>query len=312
MLKAEGAGVKRLAWASLETMVDESLVTGGGKSAQDDVAAIARIVEQRVSDVAHVGANLVCAPSFEDTLNKRDVAEALNDAIVCDGMLPNLGVLGKHGHLQPVLGVAGDVAAYCSLVFPDVSPNEGVVAATRSLIEELHAEFCLCVGSLCHDKKAARILVDAMDEAHAGVVGVVVGIIAQMPRKSVDESASKIAYSWMHDKPRRFVHDEKLVVFVNDVERNVLRLYGAIVARTIEEEGYNIERLYAVVAFLRAPIHVDEACTCGGLNAIARRVGKMEDKKLIHAQQLLSLVSDNAQVLVQPRALLVGQLDGVM
>ena len=61
MHKAQCLGMKGLTRAQLEAVVNELGIAGGTVTAQDLVAAIAGIVEQRVTDVLHVDTDLVGA-----------------------------------------------------------------------------------------------------------------------------------------------------------------------------------------------------------------------------------------------------------
>ena len=98
-----------------------------------------------------------------------------------DGRLAYLRVGRKHAHAQAVFRVAGDIPLDAPLVFREVCPNQGIVGAARGLFEELCSQPGLRIGSLGGHQQSAGVFVDAVYKSHVGVVGVVVGIIAQMP-----------------------------------------------------------------------------------------------------------------------------------
>ena len=74
MDEAQGLGVKRLAWAQCEAVLDKLLVARELISPQDLVASVACVSEERVPDVAHVGADLVRASCLESAFDPADVS----------------------------------------------------------------------------------------------------------------------------------------------------------------------------------------------------------------------------------------------
>ena len=99
--EAEGASVEGLTGAGVETVLHEGFVGSRGDAAQDLVATIAGIVEQRVADMAHVHADLVGATGFEHALDGRYVGEVFEGMVVSDSVFA-LRTVGEDGHLQAV------------------------------------------------------------------------------------------------------------------------------------------------------------------------------------------------------------------
>lgn len=87
MHEAERAGMKRLARTYLQAVLYKLLVAAAAVSAQYDGASVALVAEERMADMPHMGTYLMGAAGLEDTLNQRDIAEALYHAVMGYGML---------------------------------------------------------------------------------------------------------------------------------------------------------------------------------------------------------------------------------
>ena len=73
MDEAQGLGVKRLAWAQREAVLDKLLVARELISPQDLVSSVACVSEERMPYVAHMGTDLVRTSRLEATLDPADV-----------------------------------------------------------------------------------------------------------------------------------------------------------------------------------------------------------------------------------------------
>ena len=299
MLKAQCAGVKRLARTGLETVGDKGVVGRGALAAQSLVAAIAGVVEQRVADVAHVHAYLVSAPRLKYTAHNADMSQRFDYSIMCDGALADGSVGGIDVHLQAVAHRAGDVALDSALGRFGLSPHHRHVLAPRGLVEELTSEMRLCVRGLGHDEQSRRVLVDAVHQTEARVRDVIVGSVAEMPCQGVHQRARPVAVTGMYNQSGRLVDNQHVVVLVNDVERDVLGHHLVLVARAVHHHLHHVEGLYAVVRFHRLAVNQYAARLGSLLHAVARRSGQPLGQKLVDAQQLLALVGDKAEMLVQ-------------
>ena len=263
------------------------------------VAPIALIVEQGVANVLHVHTYLVCAARFEHTLHKGYVAIALQHLIVCHGMLAYARRGVEHGHLHAVARVTRYVALNAALVISQVAPHQGIVAAACGLVEKLQPQFGLGIGCFGHHKQPRRVLVNAVHQPHRRVVGVVLGVVLQVPGYGVDKGAGVIATTRMYHQSGGFVYHEQFAILVYDVERNVLRLNLVFVTRTVEQQGYHVEWFYTVVALYRFVVDVYKASLGSSLYAVARGVLQVVEQEFVHAQQLLAFVGHYAIMLVE-------------
>ena len=304
MLETERQGVECLPGAEGEAVAHETLVTAARGAAQDFVAAVARVANERMPDMLHVSAYLVGAARFEPALNERHITKAFEHAVMRHGRLSHLRTRRIYRHAQAVVHIAADISLNAPFVFLEVAPHEGVVGAARGFVEKLHAEAGLGLGGLCHHEQARGIFVDAVHQSHGGVVGVVGRTVAQVPGYGVDQSAVVIAATGMHHHACGLVDDHKVAVFINHFEGDILWLNRRVETRAVEQERHDVARLDAVVALYGQSVHVDKAGAGCLLYAVARGVAQMVYQKLVDAQQLLPGISHHAEMLVQLAALL--------
>src|ERR1035438_3282124 len=85
-------GMKGLTGANLKAIVYKLLVFVEDRSFHDPVTSVSLIIEQRMSDMLHVHANLVCAPCFQYALNQAGVAKSLNHLIMGNCFFPIFAV----------------------------------------------------------------------------------------------------------------------------------------------------------------------------------------------------------------------------
>ena len=169
----------------------------------------------------------------------------------------------------------------------------------------LYAEVRLGLGRLGYDEESACVLVDAMNQAHLRVVGVVAGQVAQMPGNGIDQRSVVISASGVYHHASRFVDDHQLFVLVYLVKGNVLRLNGVVVAWTVHHQCHRIARSYFVVAFYGAVVDMDKTGFGSFLNAVAAGVLEMLEEEFIYAGRHLSTVGHDAEMLVEKSVVLV-------
>ena len=206
---------------------------------------------------------------------------------------------GQDGHQHAVPRVAADVGGDGALVLLHDAPHQGTVAATGGLQQELVAQGGLGIGRFGHDQQAGRVLVDAVDEAHVRVVGIVAGIVLQVPGDGVDQRAVPVAVAGMHHEARRLVDHQHVVVLIDDVQGDVLRGDVVLVGRAVHREGDDVQGLHAVAALHGASVGLYEAGIGGLLDAVARGVLDAVKEVLVHAHHVLPLVHHHAEVFVE-------------
>ena len=95
VLEAKDTGMKRLPRKEIETIAYKLLVTRESGSLEDGIATIGDIAEKRMSDMAHVGTDLVCATRLKDTFDKGDIAKTFKNLPMGDSMFPALHLFRK-------------------------------------------------------------------------------------------------------------------------------------------------------------------------------------------------------------------------
>ena len=225
-----------------------------------------------------------------------------------DGVLALVATLGVNGHLEAIALIAAYIADDGALRAVETPPDEGAVGALGGLLEELTREMRLRLGALGHDEQPARILVDAVHEPQAWILGVVVRVILEVIGQGIDQCPRIVAMPGMDDEARGLIDHQEVFVLVDDVQRDILGDDLQLTARTAQLERDDLEGLNAVVGLDGAVADEDIAALQRLLDAAAGGVGHARGEELIDAQQLLPLVGDDAEVLVERRAVGVRQI----
>ena len=123
-----------------------------------------------------------------------------------------------------------------------------------------------------------------MYQSYGRVVRVVGRVIAHVPGYGVYECAGIIPVPWVYHESGGFVYNHQAVVFVNYVEGNVFGFDSGFVPRAVEHKRYDVERLYAVVAFHRLVVNVHEAHFGRLLYSVARCSGQVVEQELVYTQ----------------------------
>ena len=121
----------------------------------------------------HVSSYLMGASCLQSTLHQGGIAIALQHFVMGDSTLANVRARREYRHALTILGVATYIAFYTSCVLRKVTPYQCLIAAVGVVIEELGTQLCLRFWCLGDDKQSTGILVNAVYQSHAGVVGVV-------------------------------------------------------------------------------------------------------------------------------------------
>ena len=90
-----------------------------------------------------------------------------------------------------------------------------------------------------------------------------------------------------------------MLIFIDNVEGNILGFDAAIELRSIEHQCHHIIGFDAVVALDGTTIDVDASGFGCSLDAIARSVVHKIDEKLVYAQKLLTFVGYNSIMLIE-------------
>ncbi len=156
----------------------------------------------------------------------------------------------------------------------------------------------LCLGSLCHYKKAGSIFVNPVHKPEARVAHVIIRIVFEMPCKGIHESAAVIAMTRVYHEAGRLVYNEQVFVFIHYIERNILGDNFEFISRAIHDDAYNIVRLHLIARLHRLPVHDHTLCIGRLLNSVARCLFHPVNKKLVDTYHLLPLVGYKTEVFI--------------
>ena len=290
--------MQSLTWAELHTVMDECLVGCRLLSAQDLAASVAFVAEERMPYVPHVCPDLMRTTCFQMALYQCDRPEALQHFIMSDGRFAHLTIHWIDIHLQSVFCVSAYIARYSSLVVAKGAPDKCIVLASAGMVKELLCQMCLGIGSLGNDQQPACVLVDAVHQAYGRVVRVEVLIVAQMPRQSVDQCAAIVAATGMHHQARWLVDDEQDLIFIDNIEGQVLGNDFPIALGMIQDECDDVARLDLVVALDGLVVGPDATRLCCFLYAVAAGAGYVIHQELIDADGALPLIHFYAPMLM--------------
>ena len=146
MHKTEGAGMQRLTGTYLKAILDKLAVFGRALAAEDLVATVAGVGQQRVAYMLHVNAYLMRAPCFEATAYHRRISQTFHHLVVGHGML----AIGEHGHLEAVLRIAAHIPDDGAHRRIGHAPHHSHIFAAGGLFKKLAAEIGLGIGRLGH------------------------------------------------------------------------------------------------------------------------------------------------------------------
>lgn len=245
-----------------------------------EAGAVVVIADQRMPDVRHVNANLV-GPSglqaaFDQAGDRRCIlrSEPLLDLPVSDRMPAG----GLHdSYFLPVALRSGQVGVDRALEAGWRSPYEGDIGsfqrACLSVIGKLRRKALVSQIGLGNDQKAARILVDPVNNAGAFDAANSGQTVAAMVDERIDKRSRPVASTRMNHETCGFVDDDEVIVFVNDGQRDVFALrLGVLRLRNCQGKPITlVDPVFRLNYF--APAYGDVAGLDQGLNSIsAQRV----------------------------------------
>ena len=254
----------------------------------------------------HVGPYLMGSACLEDALHEGNIPETFKHPIMGDGGFTHFAVWRKHCHAKPIAWIAPDVTLYASLVFCEIGPHQGVIAAVSGFVEELQTQLSLGFGCLRHHQQSACIFIYTVNQPHFWVISVERRHVAQMPSHSIDERSVEVSRTRMHHHTRRFIDNHQRFVFVHHVKWYLFGLDSCVVVRTIKHQRNHIARSHLVIALYRTLVYMHKARIGCLLYAVAARMLQPLGHKSVDTHRHLALVYHDAQMLVElPRVVIL-------
>ena len=131
--------------------------------------------------------------------------------------------LQNDSHALPVPGISADISCDCSFIFPDISVDNTPVAPRDGMGLKLRSYVAMGGVVLAYDKGAGRILVDPMDDTRPQLSVDTGQTVSAVIHDRVYKRPVRVSRSRMDRHALRFVHDQEIVILIENVERNVLR-----------------------------------------------------------------------------------------
>lgn len=138
-----------------------------------------------------------------------------------------------------------------------------------------------------------------MDEEGGGRSAVVALLVLEIIKEAIEEGTGEIAVAGMDNKSSRFVDDEDIGIFVDNIDVDRLGEEFEIVWWFGQEDGYDIAWLDPVVGFDRLVVDDDAAGLGSGLDFGTRDGLKVRLEVFVDAEHLLSAVNDYMMMFVK-------------
>ena len=229
------------------------------------------VAQYGVADMCHMHTNLVRATGLQMAGKARDlpVEIAFLHLIIGDGVAR--AFMGRNGHFAAVVRRAGEACVNLAEAGQGRTPHQRLIAALHASVAamggKLRAERQMRGISFGRHHNAACVLVEPMDNARALFPANAGQRIAAMGDERVDERCLTIAGSRMHHHAGRFVQHDELVVFVQNIQRDVFTVNGRFYGRRHGELNFVIQfdppgwvfyRVSPVIAFHGAGTRFDK------------------------------------------------------
>ena len=99
-----------------------------------------------------------------------------------------------------------------------------------------------------------------------------------------------VAVTWMNDETGRFIDDEQIIIFIDDIERYVLRCDGEVMWLMIEQDLDDITGFDAVVGGHRLSVDPYVPCIRSRLDTVTAGVGHMLRQVFVNALFALTFI----------------------
>ena len=147
-------------------------------------------------------------------------ASNLDQAKMSDGAL----AAADHGHALPVLRVTPDRLVDRSRRLGRHPPDDRLIGAVNAVHRELRRQADMALVILGDHHQAADILIQPMHDPWPENAANPGQRAFAMVEKGVDQRAGRMAGGGMHDHAGRLLQHQKMLVFVQNLQRDRLRL----------------------------------------------------------------------------------------
>src|SRR6266542_2917590 len=161
-----------------------------------------------------------------------------------------------------------------------MAADDGEVALLHGLSGELVTQDLVGLVVLGDDEAAAGLLVEAVHDTRAGHAADATEAAPAVMEQGVDQGVFLVAGGRMHDDAGRLVEDQQVVVFVENVERDVFGL-GIRRAGFGPVDGNRFARPRLMGGFDGSPVDLDVSLVNQPLNGAPRDGGEAGGKEFV-------------------------------
>jgi len=231
-----------------------------------------RIAENGRTKVVHVDADLMGAAGVEVAEDEGGFRGGIGGERLVIGDRGFAAGWVNDGHFLAVHGVAADVGEDGALVRFRYAVGYGEIEFFHGgSLGKLGGEGLVGGVRFRDDKAAGGVLVEAVDDAGALDPADAGELAFAMVQQGVDESAVGVAGRGVDDDAVFLMEDEDVFVFVEDIQRNVLRC-GDVRDGLGEGEGDGVAGFHGVAWFCRLAVKEDVLLADQCLDSGAREI----------------------------------------
>lgn len=288
--EAKGFGVQYLSRAQGEAVVDILAVALGPQAFENLGATVFLIGEKRMPDGAHVYTNLVGSSGLQTTFDQRDIREPLQYTPMGDCLF-GIGILFgvEDGIACSIAWVSIQCTNNRARLFVERTPDECIIGSFGGVLEELMCQMGFRFGRFCYEEQTTGVFVDTVNESDVGIVDIErTGLKIKLQR--IEQGVLVVAMSRVDNHSGRFVDQHQVVVFIDDVEWNILGVDGIVVWLVVEQHLDDVTGANFLVGSHGLAIDPHVAGIRSRLDAVAAGSGHVLAQVFIHANGGLAFI----------------------
>jgi len=184
-------------------------------------SSVCHISEKRMANMCHMDPDLVCTAGFQTTFHIGIAMETLQYFHVGDS-----GLSGRrldYSHSFAISRIPPDISLNCQRILWNNTVTNSLISAYDSMFTKLFGNRTVCSIIFAYDDGAGCILIDSVyDTGTENSVDSAQRAMAVI-ENCVDQSAVRMPGSRVNYHMLWFIHNKNIFVFIQDVQRNILR-----------------------------------------------------------------------------------------
>ena len=159
---------------------------------------------------------------FQLAFNIRIISKAFQHTVMCDR---RFSVPFINRHLFPVCRMAADCTAHGSLVLFQIPMDNCPVLSGNGMYRELFCEALVGEIALTDNQGTRCVHIDSVDDSGAQNAVDAGEISATVIQNRIDQCSAAVACRRMYDHPLGLIDDQKIIILVQNIKRNVFWLH---------------------------------------------------------------------------------------